>query len=129
MYQRFYDLEEMPFELTPNPKYLYLSAQHREALSNLEYGLMSARGITVLIGDAGTGKTTLLHAMLASRRCRNINCVFISNPTLTRAEFCEMLSWRFGLGPRAGESKAVMLAELETLLRERRDNGTVSALV
>jgi type II secretory pathway predicted ATPase ExeA len=129
MYQRFYHLEEMPFELTPDPKYLYLSRQHREALSNLEYGLLAGRGITVLLGEAGTGKTTLLHAMLASHRCRNVNCVFISNPALTRAEFYEMLAQRFSLGGRAGRSKAVLLTELEALLRERRISGFQTALV
>src|SRR4029453_5600681 len=129
MYQRFYHLEEMPFELTPDPKYLYLSRQHREALGNLEYGLLAGRGTTVLLGEAGTGKTPLLHAMLASHRCRNINCVFISNPALTRAEFYEMLAQRFSLGGRAGRSKAVLLTELEALLRERRISGFQTALV
>jgi len=129
MYQQFYDLQAMPFELTPNPKYLYLSRQHREALSNLEYGLLTAKGITVLIGEAGTGKTTLLHAMLASHRCRHVNCVFISNPTLRRDEFYEMLAQRFELTARATGSKAAFLAELEKLLRERRGAGLNVALV
>src|SRR5262245_23153036 len=129
MYQGFYDLEEMPFELTPNPKYLYLSRQHREALSNLEYGLLSAKGITVLIGEAGTGKTTLLHAMLASHRCRNVHCVFISNPTLTRNEFYELLAQRFDLAGRAARSKAAFLGQLESMLRERRTTGFHTALV
>ncbi len=55
-----------PFELTPNPKYLFLTPRHREALSNLQYGLSSAKAVTVLIGEAGTGKTTLLRAALES---------------------------------------------------------------
>jgi type II secretory pathway predicted ATPase ExeA len=129
MYQRFYNLEEMPFELTPNPKYLYLSYQHREALSNLEYGLLSAKGITVLIGEAGTGKTTLIHAMLSSSRCRHVHCVFVNNPTLTRNEFYEMLARQFALVDRAGQSKAVFLGELEALLRQRQDEGWQTALV
>src|SRR5262245_21967890 len=129
MYQRFYDLVDMPFELTPNPKYLYLSRQHREALSNLEYGLLTAKGITVLIGEAGTGKTTLLHAMLASHRCRNVHCVFITNPTLTRTEFIEMLAERFTLGERAAQSKTALLSELEFLLCERQASGVHTALV
>ncbi len=65
MYLSFFGLREKPFELTANPKYLFFTRQHREALSNLEYGLSSAKAITVLIGEAGTGKTTLL-----SRRAR-----------------------------------------------------------
>ena len=64
MYQHFYGLRELPFELTPNPRYLFLTRQHREALSTLIYGLSSAKGITALIGEAGTGKTTLLHSAL-----------------------------------------------------------------
>ena len=75
MYQRFYRLRDLPFELTPNPRYLFLTPQHREALSNLQYGLSSAKAMTVLIGEAGTGKTTLLHAALESEPCRNVTCV------------------------------------------------------
>ena len=129
MYQGFYGLRELPFEITPNPKYLFLPPQHREALSNLEYGLSSSKAITVLIGEAGTGKTTLLHAALGSDRCRNVSCVYINNPTLTRPEFVEMLARRFALSPRAAHSKATLLAELEAALVERRSHGQIVALV
>ena len=129
MYQHFYGLRELPFEITPNPKYLFLPPQHREALSNLQYGLSSSKALTVLIGEAGTGKTTLLHAALASERCRNVSCVYINNPTLTRAEFVEMLARRFSLSPQASESKTALLAELEATLVERRSQGEIVALV
>src|SRR5579859_1410044 len=97
MYESFYGLRELPFELTPNPRYLFLTAQHREALTMLEYGLSTAKPVTALIGDAGTGKTTLLYAALESERCRHVSCVYLNNPALTRAEFVEMLSIRFEL--------------------------------
>jgi type II secretory pathway predicted ATPase ExeA len=129
MYQGFYGLREAPFELTPNPKFLYLTSQHREALSNLEYGLSSAKAATVLIGEAGTGKTTLLKAALASERCSSVTCVYIGNPALTRTEFIETLAQRFALSPEAFRSKAVLLAELEVVLRERRDRGEITALL
>jgi general secretion pathway protein A len=129
MYQDYYGLRELPFELTPNPKFLILTARHREALSTLEYGLSTAKGITVLLGEAGTGKTTLLHAALQAERCRNVRCVFLVNPTLTRDEFVEMLSARFGLSSRASRSKTALLQELEATLRERRDRGQITALV
>jgi general secretion pathway protein A len=129
MYHDFFGLNELPFELTPNPKYLFLTKQHREALSTLEYGLFSAKGVTVLVGEAGTGKTTLLRATLESERCRNVSCVHLSNPTLTRAEFVETLSERFELSSRAGVSKAVMLQELDAVLRDRRARGQITALV
>lgn len=129
MYQRFYGLQELPFELTPNPRYLFMTAQYREALSNLEYGLFSAKAITVLIGEAGTGKTTLLRAALESERCRHVQCVYLNNPALTRQEFVEMLATRFGLSAGAAGSKTVLLGELENVLRERRTRGTIMALV
>src|SRR5688572_28351361 len=116
MYQRYYGLRELPFELTPNPKFLFLSPRHTEALSNLQYGLFSAKPLTVLIGETGTGKTTLLRAALESDRCRNVRCVYLNNPALTRNEFVETLARRFDLSPRASESKAVLLAELEGVL-------------
>jgi len=129
MYQRFFGLRELPFELTPNPKYLYLTPSHREALSNLEYGLFAAKSLTVLIGEAGTGKTTLLRAALESERCAAVRCVYVNNPALTRSEFVTMLAARFGLTEDASRSKATLLGELERTLRERRGRGEITALV
>lgn len=129
MYQRFYGLRELPFELTSNPKYLFFSARHREALSNLEYGLSSAKAVTVLIGEAGTGKTTLLRAALQSEPCRNVRCIYLNNPALSRDEFIEMLANRFEFGPEAARSKTVLLEHLERSLRERRARGEITALV
>jgi general secretion pathway protein A len=129
MYQRYYGLRELPFELTPNPRYLYLTSQHREALSNLEYGLSAAKALTVLIGEAGTGKTTLLRATLESQRCANVRCVYLSNPTLTRDEFVTTLAAKFELDEEAGGSKAKFLERLEQVLRQRRDQGEITALV
>jgi general secretion pathway protein A len=129
MYQRYYALRELPFELTPNPKYLYLPPRHREALSNLEYGLSSAKSLTVLVGETGTGKTTLLRAALESDRCADVHCVYLNNPALTRVEFVSMLALRFGLSAEASHSKTTLLEELERVLRERRDRGEITALV
>ena len=129
MYQRHYGLRELPFELTPDPKYLFLTPRHREALSNLEYGLFAAKSLTLLVGEVGTGKTTLLQAALASERCRSVRCVCITNPSLTRDEFVSTLASRFDLGADAASSKAVMLERLERVLRVRRDRGDITALV
>jgi general secretion pathway protein A len=129
MYQRYYGLRELPFELTSDPRYLFFTAQHREALSNLQYGLSSAKAVTVLIGEAGTGKTTLLRAALESEFCRHVRCVYLNNPALTRPEFIEVLARRFDLSEAAAQSKAVLLAELEPVLHERRGRGETTALV
>jgi general secretion pathway protein A len=129
MYQEFYGLCELPFELTANPKYLYLTPRHREALSNLQYGLAAAKTVTVLIGEAGTGKTTLLKAALASDRCCQVRSVYLNNPTLTRGEFIEVLARGMGLRAEAARSKAVLLEELERALRVGQSRGEVTALV
>ena len=129
MYQSFYGLKEAPFELTANPKYLFFTGQHREALSNLEYGLSSAKPITLLIGEAGTGKSTLLRAALDSERCHRVSCVYLNNPTLTRNEFVETLASRFDLGAHAERSKATLLGGLESIVRERQARGEITALV
>lgn len=129
MYESFYGLSELPFELTANPKYLYLSARQREALSVLQYGLFSAKPITLLVGDAGTGKTTLIQAALTSERCRDVRCVYLNNPTLRPDDFIRLLARKLKLSAEAGESKAFLLEQLEALLRERRASGITTALV
>ena len=129
MYQRFYGLRELPFELTPNPKFLFLTPRHREALSNLQFGLSTNKALTVLIGEAGTGKTTLLKAALESEACRNLRYVCINNPALTRDEFVEYLANGFDLGPEAAQSKTAMLNQLEKTLIASRAQGETIALI
>jgi general secretion pathway protein A len=129
MYQSFYGLTELPFELTANPKYLFLTARQREALSNLQYGLLAAKSLTLLTGEAGTGKTTLIQSALDSERCRHVRCVYVNNPVLTANDFVRMLAIRFDLGVEAAESKSVLLDKLEPVLKQRRALGEVTALV
>jgi len=129
MYERFYGFREAPFELTADPRFLFFTAQHREALSNLEYGLSAAKPLTVLVGDAGTGKSTVVRAALDSAACRHITCVFIDNPTLTRDEFFETLAAKYDLGLSAQKSKATVLERLESMVRGRQSRGQITALV
>jgi len=128
MYEQFFGFRERPFDLTPDPRFVVLTESHREALSNLEYGIASRKGITLLIGEAGSGKTTIIRTAIDRQPVR-VHCVHLHNPTLSRAEFAEMLAVRYGLSDRAGASKARMLLELEALLRARRDLGETSVLV
>ena len=129
MYQNFYGLRELPFELTPNPRFLYMAPHFREALSAVEYGLMTAKAVTVLLGDAGTGKTTLVQAAITSDRCRQLQIAHVKNPALTRGEFFEMLAERFELSREAAASKTRLLEELETVLRRERSEGIVRSLI
>lgn len=129
MYEPFFGLRERPFDLVPNPRFLFLPQKQREAFSNLRYGLGAARGLTLLIGEAGTGKTTLVHAALAELDGAHVECVLLSNPTLTRDEFYEYLSDGFRLGDAAARSKTRFLIELRRHLLERHEAGQLTALV
>jgi general secretion pathway protein A len=128
MYEQFFDLRERPFDLTPSPRFLVLTDSHREALSNLEYGIASRKGITLLLGEAGAGKTTLIRTAI-ERQSAQVHCVHLSNPTLTRDEFFEMLAAKFDLTGQAATSKASLLVELEGVLIERRRRGESTVLI
>ena len=83
MYEQFYGLHARPFDLTPDPRYLVATDIHREALNNLEYGIASRKGITLLVGEAGTGKTTVIRAAIEKQPART-HCVHLQNPALTQ---------------------------------------------
>lgn len=129
MYEAFYGLRERPFDLTPNPRFLLMTSRHREALTTLEYGLTARTGIALLVGEAGTGKTTIVHAALQSQRARQSRAVYLNNPALTRQEFVEFLAAGFGLSEGAATSKTRCLSELTEVLASRHASGTMSALV
>jgi type II secretory pathway predicted ATPase ExeA len=129
VYERFYGLRERPFDLTPNPRFVFLTAKHQEALANLQYGISDRKGVTVLIGPAGGGKTTLIRTALANLRRQNAECVVLSNPTLRRDEFLETLAAGFNLTAQAAHSKAALLAELEPYLQARLAAGVATALI
>ena len=129
IYGPFFGLRERPFTLTPNPKFLYVSTRQREALSSLRYGLSTLNGFTLLTGQAGCGKTTMIRAALAELGDSKIDCVVINNPTLTRAEFYEFLSRAFGLSEQAAHSKVRFLEEMQTTLESRLAGGILTGLV
>jgi general secretion pathway protein A len=120
MYESFYRLQERPFDLALNPRKLLLTPQHREALGNLEYGILSKNGVTLLLGEAGTGKTTLIRTAFARAEAETPGgtaaWAYLKNPTLQRGEFLEFLVARFGLSANAATSKVRLLDELERAL-------------
>ena len=100
MYEHFFGLAERPFDLTPNPRFLVLTRCIGEALSNLEYAMSSRKGITLLIGEAGSGKDDD-DPHRDGKQPERVHCVHLHNPALTRDEFVEMLAARFGLSADA----------------------------
>lgn len=128
MYNEFFGLQKSPFALTPDPEFLYLTAQHREAVAGLTYAILGRRGFVVLTGGAGTGKTTVLRRILQHLPENRIQSSMIVNPTLTPAEFLEAALMDFGLD-NIPASKAQRIAILQDFLWAGFRAGKVSALI
>jgi putative secretion ATPase (PEP-CTERM system associated) len=127
MYERFYQLRERPFALSPDPEYLYPSRVHQEALDYLRYGLESQAGFIVITGEIGSGKTTLLQTLL--RNLDNQTSVGrIVNTMLEPRELLEAILLDFGLDP-TGLSKPVLLHRLADFLVQQRQAGRLTLLV
>jgi general secretion pathway protein A len=133
MYEHFYGLTERPFSLTANLKYLLLTPKHQETLSSLEYGISNGNGITLVLGEAGTGKTTVLRKVFALHgqhpSFRAVRCAYLTNPRLSQADFLESLIHAFQLDPDAAIGKSRFLRELERRLVELKATGILPILV
>jgi general secretion pathway protein A len=129
MYEKFFGLRERPFDLTPNPRFMYFTPRHREALVNLQFGIESRKGVVVLVGEAGMGKTTVIRAAIEKQRADQVRCVYLNNPLLTRAEFIEFLANALELSPAAERSKTRLVAELASRLSEERERGATVVLL
>jgi type II secretory pathway predicted ATPase ExeA len=129
MYESFYELQERPFDLTPNPRFLFLTQRHREALVSLEYGIARRKGVVVLIGEAGMGKTTLVRAAIDNQRQSKVKCVYLNNPLLTRTEFLQFLGHSFSLSRDAETSKTNLINELAPRLETLQRRGKTVALL
>jgi type II secretory pathway predicted ATPase ExeA len=129
LYGLFYGVTEPPFDLTPNPRFLFLPPRHREALAHLRYGLTTPKGFMLLIGEAGTGKTTLVRTVLEELGHTANRCVFVHNPTLQRGEFYEYLARELALTPEARTSKTRFLADLQRDVEGRFAAGGITTIV
>jgi general secretion pathway protein A len=128
MYETFYNLKSKPFELTPDPRFIYFTEGHREALSSMVYAIRERKGFLALCGEVGTGKTTLVHALLDLLEKVGILSAFIFNPTLSRSEFFECLLAEFNLKCDF-VSKVQALNKLNALLLERYRQGRITVLI
>jgi general secretion pathway protein A len=128
MYERFYNLRERPFSLSPDPDYLYPSRVHTEALNYLRYGIEGHAGFVVITGEIGSGKTTLLQTMLRGID-RRTSVARLVNTMLDARELIEAVMLDFGLAPQFGQSKPAMLRDLARFLVEQRSAGRLALLI
>jgi type II secretory pathway predicted ATPase ExeA/phage tail protein X len=128
MYERFFNLREKPFNLTPSSRFLYLGEAHKEALALLRYGVMERKGFVLLTGEVGTGKTTVAHAFLGELDKR-VHCVYLSNPLLTPQDLYNYLASSALKKRVICKSKASFILYFEAFLRERLKNREVFVLV
>jgi general secretion pathway protein A len=126
MYEKLFNLQKNPFNVTPDPNWLLMTPTHRESLSGLLYAVYRRKGFVVLTGEAGTGKTVLLRALMRSSKAAQFSVVL--NPTLTRDEFMEMVLLDFGIND-IPHSKAQRLVRLQDMLSEMQTQGIAPVLI
>jgi general secretion pathway protein A len=127
MYREYFGFAKQPFELTPDPSFLFLGESHREGLATLVYGVQSGKGFVLITGEVGTGKTTLLHALLSQLE-PSTNFAFIFNPRLEPLDFFRMLFEEFGIEERCA-TKAEYLLALNRFLIERLEKNEPVLLI
>ena len=128
MYKSFYNLQRNPFEITPDPSFLFPTTRHNEALASLYYGVTAHRGFVVLTGEVGTGKTLILRSLLGLVQRRDVAFALIFNPTLSPLEFMRYIALDFGL-PVAGKAKDELIHVLNGFLLHRHQKGLTTILV
>ena len=128
MYKSFYNLQRNPFEITPDPSFLFPTTRHNEALASLYYGVTAHRGFVVLTGEVGTGKTLIVRSLLGLLQRRDVAFALIFNPTLSPLEFMRYIALDFGL-PVTGKAKDELIHVLNGFLLQRHQMGLTTILV
>lgn len=128
MYESHFGLNEKPFALTPNPRFLYLSRTHQEALAHLRYGLENRVGFIAVTGEVGSGKTTVLRSLFRQFDEASYRLALIFNPCLTPLELLRGVNREFGLSAE-GDTSLALLEELNLFLLEENHAGRTPVLV
>ena len=129
MYKSFYNLKRNPFELTPDPFFLFPTPRHNEALATLYHGVRGHKGFVVLTGEVGTGKTLLLRCLLhILRRSHDVAYSYIFNSRLSPVEFLQYIASDFGL-PASGRNKSEILLDLSNYVIARGSRRLTTVLI
>ncbi len=130
MYLKQFGLQEKPFHITPNPKFIFLSKNHKEAFAHLLYGVKQGVGFLSLIGEVGTGKTTVLRTLLRQLEQSDYQVALIFNPCLSALELLQTIHREFGIACHENEDNLARLHDsLNRFLLEQRQQGKTVVLV
>ena len=128
MYNAFFGFNQNPFNMSPDPSFLFRSRQHEEALANLIYGVQSRKGFIVITGEVGTGKTTMLECLRDFLNSQQIAFASLFNSRLSVEQFFELLSYDFDLRCNR-QSKTEVLLSLNNMLLDRAQAGRTTVLI
>jgi type II secretory pathway predicted ATPase ExeA len=128
MYKEFFGLRANPFNVNPDPRYLFLTRHTEEALACLTYGIQSRKGFVLLTGEVGTGKTTLINKLLEWLRAQQVPTAFIFNSRMNVPQFLDYMMADFGI-PCDTRSKSQILMRLYNWLLERYRAGETAVLI
>ncbi len=128
MYKAFYNLQRNPFEISPDPSFLFPTRRHNEALAALYYGVRRHKGFVVMTGEVGTGKTLLVRCLLQLLNRNDVSYAYIFNSRLSPLEFLQYVAGDFGL-PTSGKNKSELLMELSNYLIARHLKKLTTVLV
>jgi len=128
MYKEFFGLRANPFNVNPDPRYLFLTRHTEEALACLTYGIQSRKGFVLLTGEVGTGKTTLINKLMEWLRLQQVATAFIFNSRMDVAQFMDFMMADFGI-PCEGQSKSQILQRLYNWLLDRYRAGETAVLI
>jgi general secretion pathway protein A len=128
MYKEFYGLRANPFNVNPDPRYLFLTRHTEEALACLTYGIQSRKGFVLLTGEVGTGKTTLINKLLEWLRLQQVATAFIFNSRLNTPQFLDYMMADFGI-PCDSKAKSQVLLRLYNWLLDRYRAGETAVLI
>ncbi|MGW8180221.1 MAG: AAA family ATPase, partial [bacterium] len=127
MYETFFTLKRKPFELVPNPEFIYLSRTHRRAVTFLEYGIRERVGFVLLTGDVGSGKTTIVRDMI-KKATANVTIANITNTKANSEQLLSMITSEFDLNVQI-KDKVTLIKELNDYLIDRYARGKHSILL